>query len=228
MQEFIDPIFISLKVATCASLINLIFGLFFGYVLARSKFPGKELLDTTLTLPMVLPPTVLGYYLLAVLGRNSGLGKFLEDWFGIDLIFTLPGAVIAAAIVAFPLVLRPARTAFESVQFQYEQAARTLGVTELGVFFRITLPLAWRGIAGGFLLAFVRSLGEFGATMMVAGSIPGKTQTVSLAIYEAVQSGREDTALVFVSVISLLCFFILFCAKRVSSTYTHELNQTKT
>lgn len=228
MQEFIDPIFISLKVATCASLINLIFGLFFGYVLARSKFPGKELLDTTLTLPMVLPPTVLGYYLLAVLGRNSWLGTFLEDWFGIDLIFTLPGAVIAAAIVAFPLVLRPARTAFESVQFQYEQAARTLGVTELGVFLRITLPLAWRGIVGGFLLAFVRSLGEFGATMMVAGSIPGKTQTVSLAIYEAVQSGREDTALVFVSVISLLCFFILFCANRMNSAYTHELNQTKT
>ena len=180
---------LSLKVAGWATFITTILGIGMGYVLARGRFIGRDLLDTVLTLPMVLPPTVLGYYLLVLLGRRSPFGAWLSSEFGIQLIFTWQGAVIAATVVAFPLVCKPARAAFESVDGQLENAARVLGVSEVGIFFRLTLPLAWRGILAGVLLAFARALGEFGATLMVAGSIPGKTQTLSVAVYEAVQAG---------------------------------------
>src|SRR5690606_25700604 len=153
-------------------------GVGMGYLLARTRFPGRDLLDTLLTLPLVMPPTVLGYYLLVLLGRRSWLGGWLHETFGINLIFSWQGAVIAAAIVAFPLVFKPARAAFEGVDLQFEHAARVLGLSGLAVFWRVTLPLAWRGILAGVLLAFARALGEFGATLMVAGSIPGKTQTL--------------------------------------------------
>jgi molybdate transport system permease protein len=164
---------LSLKVAGCATLIDLVLGVAVGFLLARRRFPGRELLDTLLTLPMVMPPTVLGYYLLVLIGRHGWLGAWLQDSFGINLIFTWQGAVIAAAIVIFPLVFKPARAAFEGVDGQLEQAARVLGVSEAALFFRVTLPLAWRGILAGVLLGFARALGEFGATLMVAGSIPG-------------------------------------------------------
>src|SRR4051812_766576 len=135
---------LSLKVAGCATALNLVAGVAVGYGLARLRFPGRNLLDSLLTLPMVMPPTVLGYYLLVMLGRRGWLGKWLHDEFNINLIFTWQGAVIAASIVAFPLVFKPARAAFEAVDGQLEQAARVLGVSELGIFFRVTLPLAWR------------------------------------------------------------------------------------
>jgi molybdate transport system permease protein len=207
---------LSLKVALCATLIDLVFGVAIGWVLARRRFPGRELLDALLTLPMVMPPTVLGYYLLVVIGRNGPLGGWLHDTFGINLIFTWQAAVIAAAVVAFPLVVKGARAAFETVDPQLEQAARVLGVSGPGVFLRVTLPLAWRGVLAGTLLAFARSMGEFGATLMVAGSIPGKTQTLSIAVYEAVQAGQDDTANLLVLVTSVACVTVLVLASRLA------------
>jgi molybdate transport system permease protein len=207
---------LSLKVAGWATLLNLIFGIGVGYLLARKRFPGRDLLDTLLTLPMVMPPTVLGYYLLVLLGRRSALGAWLQDHFGFSFIFTWQGAVIAAAIVAFPLVFKPARAAFEAVDGQLEQAARVLGISEMAVFFRVTLPLAWRGILAGVLLAFARALGEFGATLMVAGSIPGKTQTLSIAVYEAVQAGQDDVANTLVLLTSVVCITVLLLAGKLA------------
>ncbi|MFZ6719874.1 molybdate ABC transporter permease subunit [Undibacterium sp. Ji49W] len=209
-------LFLSLKVAGWATLLNLVGGIAVGYLLARKRFPGRDLLDTLLTLPMVMPPTVLGYYLLVLMGRRSWFGAWLQDNFGISLIFTWQGAVIAAAIVAFPLVFKPARAAFEAVDGQLEQAARVLGISEMAIFFRVTLPLAWRGILAGVLLAFARALGEFGATLMVAGSIPGKTQTLSIAVYEAVQAGQDDVANTLVLLTSAVCIFVLLLAGRLA------------
>jgi molybdate transport system permease protein len=207
---------LSLKVAGCATLIDLVLGVAVGFLLARRRFPGRELLDTLLTLPMVMPPTVLGYYLLVLIGRHGWLGAWLHERFGINLIFTWQGAVIAAAIVIFPLVFKPARAAFEAVDGQLEQAARVLGVSEAALFFRVTLPLAWRGILAGVLLGFARALGEFGATLMVAGSIPGRTQTLSIAVYEAVQAGQDDTANLLVLLTSVVCITVLLGAGRLA------------
>jgi molybdate transport system permease protein len=207
---------LSLKVALWATGIDLVLGVAAGYALARYRFFGRDVIDSLLLLPMVLPPTVLGYYLLVVLGRRGPLGGWLQSQFGINLIFTWQGAVIAAAIVSFPFVCKSARAAFEEVHPQYQQAARVLGLNEVAVFFRITLPLAWRGILAGVLLAFARALGEFGATLMVAGSIPGKTQTLSIAVYEAVQAGQDDLANRLVLVISLVAVIVLVAAGRLA------------
>lgn len=208
---------LSLKVAGWATALNLLLGTAAGFALARLRFPGRELLDAVLTLPMVLPPTVLGYYLLVVIGKRGWLGAWLYDSFGINLIFTWQGAVIAATIVAFPLVLKSARAAFEGVDPQLERAARVLGLGEWAVFFRITLPMASRGITAGVLLAFARALGEFGATLMVAGSIPGRTQTLSVAVYEAVQAGQDSTANFLVLITSVTCIAVLLSAGRLTS-----------
>ncbi len=207
---------LSLKVATWATLLNAVLGVAAGYALARLRFPGRELCDAVLTLPLVLPPTVLGYYLLVLVGRQGPLGAWLKDSFGVSLIFTWQGAVLAATVVAFPLVLKSARAAFESVEPQFEQAARVLGLSEWAVFFRVTLPLAWRGILAGLLLTFARALGEFGATLMVAGSIPGRTQTLSVAIYEAVQAGQDATANLLVAITSLTCILVLLTVGRLA------------
>src|SRR5690606_22741324 len=151
-----------------------------------------------------LPPTVTGYYLLVLLGRRGWLGPWLAEW-GIELVFTWQGAVIAATVVAFPMVLKAARAAFLDVDHRLEDAAAVLGIAHTGIFFRVTLPLAMRGILAGVLLAFARALGEFGATLMVAGSIPGRTQTLSISIYEAVQAGDDGYANLLVFVTSLTC-----------------------
>ncbi|MES2129927.1 MAG: molybdate ABC transporter permease subunit [Pseudomonadota bacterium] len=214
---------LSLKVAACATLLNLVLGVAVGFALARWRFAGRDLLDTLLTLPMVMPPSVLGYYLLVLLGRQGPVGSFLQQHFGINLIFTWQGAVFAAAIVAFPLVFKPARAAFENVDSQLEQAARVLGVSEAALFFRVTLPLAWRGILAGLLLGFARALGEFGATLMVAGSIPGKTQTLSIAVYEAVQAGQDEHATLLVLLTSVTCIAILLAANRLAPARTAGL-----
>ena len=214
-------LWLSLKVAGWATAIDLIAGVAVGYALARWRFPGRDVLDSLLTLPMVLPPTVLGYYLLVLVGRRGPVGAWLHEHFGINLIFTWQGAVIAAAIVAFPLVFKPARAAFEAVDGQLEQAARVLGVSEAALFFRVTLPLARRGILAGVLLAFARALGEFGATLMVAGSIPGKTQTLSIAIYEAVQAGQDDVANTLVLITSAVCIVVLLAAGRLNGRLRH-------
>ncbi len=206
---------LSLKVAGWATAINLLLGVGMGYALARWRFPGRDLVDAALTLPMVMPPTVLGYYLLVVIGSHGVIGSWLLEHFGIRLIFTWQAAVIAATIVSFPLVFKAARAAFETVDPQLEDAARTLGIHELSVFVRISLPLAWRGILAGLLLAFARALGEFGATLMVAGSIAGKTQTLSIAVYEAVQAGQDDTANFLVAITSITCIAVLLSAGRL-------------
>lgn len=213
MEQAWTALALSLKVAGWATAINLVLGVAVGFLLARRRFPGRDLLDTLLTLPMVMPPTVLGYYLLVVIGRRGALGAWLHEQFGINLIFTWQGAVIAASVVAFPLVFKPARAAFEAVDGQLEQAARVLGISEAAVFFRVTLPLAWRGVMAGALLAFARALGEFGATLMVAGNIPGRTQTLSIAVYEAVQAGRDETANVLVLITSAVCIAVLLSAQ---------------
>jgi molybdate transport system permease protein len=206
---------LSLKVAGWATAINLLLGVGVGYALARWRFPGRDLVDAALTLPMVMPPTVLGYYLLVVIGSQGVVGAWLLEYFGIRLIFTWQAAVIAATIVSFPLVFKAARAAFETVDPQLEDAARTLGIGELAVFFRVSLPLAWRGVLAGLLLAFARALGEFGATLMVAGSIAGKTQTLSIAVYEAVQAGQDDTANFLVAITSITCIAVLLSAGRL-------------
>ncbi|MET0208976.1 MAG: molybdate ABC transporter permease subunit [Burkholderiaceae bacterium] len=207
---------LSLKVAGCATALNLVLGVAAGFVLARVRFPGREFVDAVLTLPMVLPPTVLGYYLLVVIGKRGWLGSWLHESFGIQLIFTWQGAVIAATIVAFPLVMKSARAAFEGVDPQLEGAGRVLGLGEWALFFRVTLPMAWRGVLAGVLLAFARALGEFGATLMIAGSIPGKTQTLSVAVYEAVQAGQDDTANLLVLITSVTCVAVLLLAGRLA------------
>jgi molybdate transport system permease protein len=206
---------LTLKVAGWATAINLFLGVATGYAMARWRWPGRDLLDALLTLPMVMPPTVLGYYLLVVIGTQGTLGQWLLSTFGVRLIFTWQAAVIAATIVAFPLVFKAARAAFENVEPQLEDAARSLGLGEAAVFFRVSLPLAWRGILAGLLLSFARALGEFGATLMVAGSIAGKTQTLSIAVYEAVQAGQDDTANFLVAITSLTCVAVLLSAGRL-------------
>jgi molybdate transport system permease protein len=209
------PLVLSLKVAGWATALNLFLGTAVGYALARARFPGRDLLDALLTLPLVMPPTVLGYYLLVLIGSQGVLGAWLLQHFGIRLIFTVEAAIIAATIVSFPLVFKAARAAFETVDPQFEDAARTLGLREWPVFWRVSLPLAWRGILAGLLLAFARALGEFGATLMVAGSIAGQTQTLSIAVYEAVQAGQDDTANFLVIVTSIVCVVVLLGAGRL-------------
>lgn len=206
------PLLLTLKVAGWSTLINLVLGVAVGLFMARKRLPGHEVVDAALTLPMVLPPTVLGYYLLVLIGSQGPLGALLKAQFGINLIFTWQAAVIAATVVSFPLVFKAARAAFEMVEPDLEHAARTLGIGEAALFFRVTLPLAWRGILAGLLLAFARATGEFGATLMVAGSIPGKTQTLSIAVYEAVQAGQDETANFLVLVTAITCMAVLLGA----------------
>lgn len=212
MDTLSIPLLLSLKVAGWATFFATVSGVAIAYGLSRWRSSWGDVVDSILTLPMVLPPTVIGYYLLVLLGRRGWLGQFLAKW-NIELVFTWQGAVVAATIVAFPMVLKAARAAFEDVNPHIENAGRLLGVSQAGVFFRVTLPLAFRGILAGVLLAFARALGEFGATLMVAGSIPGRTQTLSIAIYEAVQAGNDSLANTLVIVTSLTCVAILWSAR---------------
>ncbi len=209
MNDVLVPLLLTLKVALFATAIVVFAGVACAYLFGRFTFWGTQLVDAVCTLPLVMPPTVLGYYLLVLFGRRGWLGPWLEQTLGIQLIFTWQGAVIASASVAFPLVYRAARSSLECVDHHLEGAARVLGASELKVFFRVTLPLAWRGIIAGTMLAFARAMGEFGATLMIAGSIPGRTQTISIAIYEAVQAGHDQLANFLVLVTSIVCVSIL-------------------
>ena len=177
---------------------------------------GKDLLDAAVTLPLVLPPTVLGYYLLVLIGRASPLGALWEGVFGSPLVFTWKAAVLAALLHALPLLVKSTRAALESVDRNYERAARNLGASEWKLFWRVSLPLARRSILAATALAFARSLGDFGVTLMVAGNIPGRTQTVAVAIYDAVESGNGAVARVLVLVVSALALLILTLANRLS------------
>jgi len=202
------PLAVSLRAATLGMLIALAVGVPAARAVAGMKGPGKALIDGLCTLPMVLPPTVLGYVLLAIFGRNGAIGRALLA-IGVRVVFSWQATVIAAAIVAFPLVYRTARAAFEQLDRAILDAARTLGLSERRIFTRVMLPMAKPGIAGGAILAFARALGEFGATLMLAGNIPGRTQTIPVAIWFAVEGGDERSALAWVIVISLISFAVI-------------------
>ncbi len=190
------PIRLSLIVATAATMCAVLLGLPIAWLLARRRFPGRSLLEVLVLLPMVLPPTVIGYYLLLTVGREGAVGRVIESVFGAPIVFTPFAAVLATGVAAAPFLVRAAQGGFEQVDTIYEDAARTLGRSELSVFFTVTVPLAWRGILAGTTLCFARAMGEFGATLMLAGNIPGRTQTASLAVYDAVQAGQQTDALV--------------------------------
>jgi len=209
------PLWLSLRVAALSTFFSLLLGLWLAYILANREFRGKEAVDAAATLPLVLPPTVLGYYLLVILGRESALGRLYESVVGHPLVFTWQAAVVAATVHAFPLLVKTARAALESVDRSYEKAARTLGASEWRVFWRVTLPLARRSIFAAAVLAFARSLGDFGATLMVAGNIPGKTQTAAIAIYDAVESGNTLLARTLVLIISAGAMAIVYGANRL-------------
>jgi molybdate transport system permease protein len=208
----LGPFWLSMRVASLATLLIVAVGLPAALVLARAQFPGKALVAGILVLPLVLPPTVLGYYLLQILGRRSIFGHWLEHTLGVTLVFHWSGAVVASAVAAFPLFLLPARGAIEAIDPALEDAARLLGRNEASVFFAVTLPLARRGLAAGMVLAFARALGDFGATLMVAGNIPGLTQTASLAIYDAVQvndSSRAGWLTLWISLVSIVALVVV-------------------
>ena len=210
-----DPLLLTLRVAFVATLLALLLGVALGWVFARTRLPGRSILEAICMLPLVLPPTVLGYGILVLMGRRSAIGGWLREHFDYTVIFSWHGAVIASALVALPLVLKAASSAFAQVDRTLEAAARTLRQSRTSVFLRITLPLAWPGILAGTLLAFARAMGEFGASLMVAGSIPGQTQTASMAIYDAVQAGRDDVAMALVLVVSVLSVVILLLSNRL-------------
>jgi molybdate transport system permease protein len=188
------PLWLSLRVATLATLIAASVGILCGYVLAKTSFRGRGLLEAILTIPIVLPPTVLGYYLLTTLGVNSPIGRAWENIFGSPLVFTPTAAVVAASVSALPFVVRTSRAAIEEVDSRYESVARVAGYTEWKVAFMVTLPVARRGLLAGVALGFARALGDFGATVMIAGNIPGRTQTLPISVYDAVQAGDSDAA----------------------------------
>ncbi len=212
-----SPLFLSLKVSAFATGVALVLGVALGWVFARRKFWGASVLEAFFMLPLVLPPTVLGYGILMLAGRRSPLGAWLREHFDYTIIFSWHGAVVASAVVALPLVLKSASAAFAGVDRSLEAAASTLRQSRWSVFVRVTLPLAWPGILAGTLLAFARAMGEFGASLMVAGSIPQQTQTLSMAIYDAVQAGQDDLALVLVIVTSVLSITVLVLSNRFLS-----------
>jgi molybdate transport system permease protein len=210
MPVDLTPFWLSLRVASLATAIIVLVGVPAAMLLVRGRFPGKGLLAGLLVLPLVMPPTVLGYGLLQFLGRQGWMGHWLESTWGVSVVFHWSGAVLASSVAAFPMFLLPARGAFEGVDPAMEDAARLLGRGERSVFFAVTVPLAWRGIVAGSVLAFARALGDFGATMMVAGDIPGLTQTASMAIYDAVnendsaRAGRLSLLVAFASMVAVV------------------------
>jgi molybdate transport system permease protein len=211
------PLWLSLRVAGISTAIAMAIGLWLAWTLANRQFRGKEILDAAVTLPLVLPPTVLGYYLLVVLGRGSPVGHLYEWLFGAPLVFSWQAAVVAALFHSTPLLVKSARAAFESSDRSYERAARNLGASELRLFWRVTLPLARRSILAAAALAFARSLGDFGVTLMIAGNIPGRTQTLAVAIYDAVESGNGTVARVLVLIISAVALVVLVVANRLTT-----------
>ena len=222
-QAELQAIALSLKVALYCAVISLPIALWLGYTMARKNFYGKSLVEALIHLPLVMPPVTTGYLLLLLLGTKSFIGKWLFVTFGIKLAFTFPAAVIASVFVSFPLIVRSVRTAMEMVDTGLEEASRILGAGKLKTFFRITIPLALPGVVSGTILAFARSLGEFGATITFAGNIAGVTQTLPLAIYSYMQvPGREGATLRLV----LISVFISFIAMGLSEWYIKKMKRT--
>ncbi|MBG6028687.1 MULTISPECIES: molybdate ABC transporter permease subunit [Proteus] len=207
-----QAIILSLKVSTVAVIISLPFGIFMAWLLVRVRFPGKSLLDSIIHLPLVLPPVVVGYLLLISMGRRGFIGEWLYNWFGFSFTFSWRGAALASAVVAFPLMVRAIRLALEAVDQRMEQAARTLGASPIRVFFTITLPLSMPGIIAGIVLAFARSLGEFGATITFVSNIPGETRTIPLAMYTLIETPGAEMDAARLCVIAIILALVSLMA----------------
>ena len=205
-----QPVWLSIKVALASLVFVVILGVSFAYAMRKWEFTGKAAVEAIFSLPLVMPPVVTGFLLLVLLGKQGPIGRFLADTFETQIIFTPYAAVISGTVVAFPLMYQSTKAAFQSIDSKLEDAARTLGANEWRVFWTVTLPLAWHGLLSGIVLSFSRALGEFGATIMVAGNIPGKTQTIPLAIYFAAESNDMTQAGLYVLIISLLTFSLIF------------------
>lgn len=220
----LSPLWISLKVALLATIFTFILGICAARAVVKLKH-GQAVIDGLFTLPLVLPPTVVGFFLLLLFGKNSLIGQFFSR-FDFSFVFSWQGAVIASTVVAFPLMYRTVRGALEQIDPEYLYAARTLGMTEGKIFRRIIIPIAWPGILAGTILSFARALGEFGATIMIAGNIPGKTQTMSVAVYTAVQAGDRESAYLWVIVI--VCFsFVMMIAMNFWMSFQVRLARRK-
>ena len=213
MQEFLSPIWLSIKIATISGVIVILLGTIIGHVFARKTFKGKAVLETILMLPMVLPPTVVGFFLIVIFGKNSIVGQVIEWLFKQPIIFTWWAAVIAAIVVAFPLMYQSSKSGFQAINTDIEDAARIDGASEWRIFLFISIPLASKALISGSILSFARALGEFGATLMFAGNIPGETQTIPTAIYIAIDSGNMKMAWMWVISIVIISFFMLLVVR---------------
>jgi len=209
------PLILSFRVAITATFISILFGLPIAYFLSRKQGKLSDFIDTLTNLPVVLPPTVLGYYLLVILGRQSWIGKFLEEQFDIMIVFTPTGAIIASTVVSIPYLIKASKAALSEVNEDFLNAARLLGRDELNIFLTIMIPIAWRGITSGITMSFVRALGDFGTTLMVAGSIPDKTLTMPIAIYDALQADNKDMANLLVLVMTGVSIIVLYIVNRL-------------
>jgi len=205
-----QPVILSIKVASISVLFVFFLGILAAYVMRSVDIPGKAALESLFTLPLVLPPVVIGFLLLILIGKQGPVGILLKEYFDMQIIFTQSAAVLAGIVVSFPLMYQSTKAAFESIDKTLEDAARTLGSSEWRVFWTVTIPLSWPGLVSGLVLSFSRTLGEFGATIMIAGNIPGKTQTIPLAIYFATESNDLVTAGMYVIIISVITFSIIF------------------
>jgi len=209
------PLFLSVRVAFAALAVIVPIGLVLGYLQARRDYPGRALVDVLIVLPIVLPPSVTGYYLILLLGRNGVIGGPLHEILGISLIFTFWAAVIAAVVVALPLFIKFAQAAFHGVDPELEAVARTLGAGPVATFFRVTVPVAWRGLVAGAVLCFARALGEFGATLMFAGNIPGETNTMPLEIWSSYQAGDDARAVALVVTLTVVSVAVVLAFSRL-------------
>lgn len=216
-NSFWIPIRLSLEIASVSSILVIILGMFFGKIMANRKFKGKVLIDTIFLLPLVLPPSVVGFLLIIFFGRNSLVGQLIEWIFNQPIMFTWWAAVIASTVIAFPLMYQSSRTGFEAVDVDIVNAARVDGANEFRVFMLISIPLALKSIISGAILSFARALGEFGATLMFAGNIPGKTQTIPTPIYVAIDSGKMELAWVWVTSMIVVSFLMLICVNFLKS-----------
>lgn len=216
MESALSSIYLSLVVASCATVIISVLGLAMAYGLARYEFRGKGLADALITIPMILPPTVVGYYLIIVFGNHGIVGQPLHELTGFSFVFTWYGAVVASVVVALPLMVKTSRAAIESVDKELINVSQSLGKSEWETFLKVILPIAKGGIMAGVVLAFARAMGEFGATLMLAGNIPGKTSTMPLAIYSAFQGGDDTTAQTLVIILTCMSVLVIYIANKLS------------
>jgi molybdate transport system permease protein len=215
--DFWSPVRLSIEIALVSSIIVLIVGILLGKVMAHAKFRGKTIVETVFLLPLVLPPTVVGFLLIILFGRNSPIGQAIEWLFKQPIMFTWWAAIIAATVVAFPLMYQTCKSGFEAIDEDIENAARVDGASEFKLYLFVSIPLALKAIISGAILSFARALGEFGATLMFAGNIPGKTQTISTAIYIAIDSGKMELAWLWVATMIGISFLMLLCVHLVKS-----------